>query len=133
MESRITLIPSETMTAIPAALPPDLAEDALTGKLEAGVFEFNDKYQNIHLILEAQTAYSDPIALVAISIFGYINATQAPVLIASPVVNNDDAPRPGRCDVPLPCSFLGYQFLYVQQTGGTLCNFQIAHESRWSI
>ena len=79
----------------------------------ADVCSFADEDRNIYLIIEDAAAYNTALSSVELEVFGYKDATSAPVNIYSGVVSNSF----GRCLVPLPDQTPNFAYLYFRQTG----------------
>lgn len=125
MNDRIKLT-TQVPFVIPAAIPAAIPDPSVVGVVEIG-----DPWQNIHILLEEATLWTNAIVAAEIELYGWTDLDNGqystPFLIAAFTVTSDR-----KVDVPVTIEPMGSRFMYLRQVSGTACKATIAYESKHS-
>jgi hypothetical protein len=102
---------------------PEFAFNTTTMELaHANIMTINKKTGRVHLVIEADTAYSDPIVGATFDIYVYYSNHDTVAFYQNMVINADM-----RMAIWLE-EFMGVPYVYIRQTAGTVLKAQLVFE-----
>lgn len=129
MRNRINFISGNAPYTLPTAAPAAVPWNLTTIKTLPNYFIYNHTWNNLHLLIEADSAWNNPLVASIVEIYGYAEAEdgsiQTPALIQSTSVS-----EPSKVDVEIIANPVGYKYIYVRLLSGTAAKCTIIAESR---
>ena len=129
--SRIDFISGDVAYLLPTALPNVLPYDPITSKLRTNYFLFSVSWPNLHLRIEADAGWDQPMVSAIVQLWGFCTPPSTGIPNSPSLIRSVSITELAGVDVEIP-NCIGYSHLYLRNLSETAVKGMIINEGKLS-